>query len=319
MSKIMFVGDIHLTGINPGSRKETPEQYRELLLNKLNQLKDICNNLDIHNIIILGDLFNNNSGISNLFETEIWRKFIEFKENNIDVYTIVGNHDMLFQNDDEFKGTYLYKAFLAGIIKHLDTLDIDNTHIVGFDYNRDYKEAEDLSKYNICVAHSFYENSGFGGFGNCNLTDEKCVNLKYNAYVLGHDHVPYDIMNKNNYYVIRPGSLTRGTSKTCNLYRDVQVAVFDNISFSWEYIKLKIKPGLDVFNESVIMSKDYKIDVNDILENLEISSYTNVYDIIDSNTEQAKDKLKDNYDDVLKIVETYFESHGLFRQNKEVN
>ena len=31
MSKIMFVGDVHIKGIAPASRKETPEQYREVI------------------------------------------------------------------------------------------------------------------------------------------------------------------------------------------------------------------------------------------------------------------------------------------------
>ena len=137
MAKILFIGDTHLSAINPISRKETREQYRELLLNKLESIRQICLQDNINNVIILGDVFNNNSGIMNSFEVDIWTKFLEFKANGIELYTIIGNHDMLFQNDSEFKGTYLNKAFITGIIKHLDEITIDNVYIKGIDFGKD--------------------------------------------------------------------------------------------------------------------------------------------------------------------------------------
>ena len=322
-------GDPHLTGIGPSSRKETPEQYREVLINKLNNILQICLDKSIEYVIFLGDLFNNNSGISNYFETEIWAKFLEFKSNNISLYTIIGNHDMIFQNDQEFKGTYLYKAFLAGIIKHLDTLDIGSTHIVGVDYNKDFSSIEFQSLYNICVAHCFYENEKFGGTGNANLTEEKCRHLGYNAYVLGHDHVPYDDLNirifpdnpynDDTFKVIRPGSLTRGTSKTCNLHRKVQVVVFNTETKEWNYEEIQTKPGLEVFNENVVMQKDYKLDVQDILDNLELAYTNNVYEIMNNNMDNATKKYGlDMCKKVIDLIISYFESHGLYQLQSDI-
>lgn len=295
-----------------------------MLIGKLDNILQICKSDNIEYVIFLGDLFNNNSGISNYFETEIWAKFLEFKSNNINLYTIIGNHDMMFQNDQEFKGTYLYKAFLAGIVNHLTQLDIGSTHIVGVDYNKDFKPIEYQSLYNICVAHCFYENERFGGIGNANLTCEKCRNLGYNAYVLGHDHVPYDELNikifPDNPYndsifkVIRPGSLTRGTSKTCNLYRKVEVVIFNTETKEWNYKEISTKPGLEVFNENVVMKKDYKVDVQDILNNLELAYTNDVYEIINNNMNDAISKYGlDMYKKVINLLISYFESHGLYQ------
>lgn len=57
MSKIVFVGDIHLSGINPSSRKETREQYRQLLLDKLEAVKQICLKQEAKHVIILRRCF----------------------------------------------------------------------------------------------------------------------------------------------------------------------------------------------------------------------------------------------------------------------
>lgn len=320
MSKIMFIGDTHLTGQAPSSRKETNEQYRELLISKLESCRQICLNQDIKTVIIEGDVFNNNSGIMNSFEIEIWSKFLDFKKEGIEVYSIVGNHDMIFQSEQEFKGSYIYKAFLAGIIKHLDTLQIGPIGIVGVDYNKDYKKASDIfpnNKYNICVAHAFYENERFGGTGNSNLTDEKCVDLGYNAYVLGHDHSPYDIIDIHNYKVIRTGSLTRGTSKTCNLYRKVKVSVFDISTLEWTEVEIPTKPGKEVFNEKVVLSKDLDVNLEQLLENFSASRGMNIYDIIDSHKEEGQKKLGDKYDEVIDLITQHCESVGIYRKLDE--
>jgi len=322
MSKVVFLGDTHLTGINPSSRKETREQYRQLLLDKLESVKQICLKQGAEFLIILGDVFNNNSGISNFFEADIWHKFLEFKQEGIDVYTIIGNHDMAFQNETEFKGTYLYKAFLAGILKHLDELVLGDVTIKGIDFNGDYLLAKDLKQfnsYNICVAHAFYENEKFGGIGNGNLTYDKCKELGYNAYVLGHDHVPYADIDEPLFKVIRPGAMTRGTSKTCNLYRKVNVSVFDLDSHKWSLAEIPTKPGKDVFNEKVIMTKDIDLNLEKLLENFSASKGMSVYDIIDQHEESGKISLKESYSEVISLITQYCESVGIYRNLEESN
>ena len=314
MSKIMFVGDIHLSGIAPASRKESNEDYRKTLLNKLDNILKICIDNEVTDVIILGDVFNNNSSISNYFETDIWKRFLNFKDYNIKVHTIIGNHDMIFQNDEEFKGSYLYKAFLAGILNHLTSIKIDDVYIKGFDYNRDFVQCEDYCRYSICVAHSFYENIMFGGVGNSNLTDEKCIDLSYNAYVLGHDHTQYDDFNNGKYVVIRPGSLTRGTSKTCNLYRDVRVSMFDTSNLSWSSIVVPTKPGNEAFKEKVFIEKSLELNIDKLLENFSYSKDMGLYDIIDSRENIGRDLLKEDYDGVINIITNYCESVGIYRR-----
>ena len=315
MAKIMFVGDIHLTGVAPASRKETNEQYRQTQLDKLSAIKLACEHQGIQNVIILGDVFNNNSSISNYFETEIWSKFLEFKELGINVYTIIGNHDMIFQNDNEFKGSYLYKAFLAGIIKHLDNITIDGVYIKGFDYNKEVTQCEEYCKYSICVAHSFYENELYGGVGNSNLTEYKCIDSSFNAFVLGHDHTHYDDLHTGKFSVIRPGSLMRGTSKTCNLYRRVYVSMFNTSDLSWSSIEIQTKPGEEVFKEKVFVEKSMDLNLDKLLESFTYSKDMGLYDIIDSREDIGRKLLDKDYDNVINIIISYCESVGIYRRS----
>jgi hypothetical protein len=58
-------------------------------MNKLSSLIDICIENKISNVIFTGDMYNNNTGITNSFEGDIWKKLLEFKSNNIDIYSII--------------------------------------------------------------------------------------------------------------------------------------------------------------------------------------------------------------------------------------
>lgn len=318
MAKIMFIGDIHFSNNKPISRVGDSEEYKKLVLNKLLY----CLNYSIENkvriCIILGDVFNTSVGTDPQYVTECYKVFKKFKAANIVLYSIIGNHDMYYQQDNEFNRTTLYQCFVTELLRHLDEINIGSVTIKGIDYNKDYIPISNLkltNTYNICVAHSFYENERFGGTGNSNLTDIKCLDLGYNAYVLGHDHSLYDILDKGKYKVVRPGSLTRSTSKTCNIYRKVVVAIFDTDTLFWDYIEVPTIPGTDAFRDDVILSKQEDLNLDDILLNLEYSSNNNIYDFIDSDIDRAKSIYKDDYNSIIDIITQYLESKGVYKSN----
>lgn len=317
MSKVMFIGDLHISDKAPRSRKEEDEQYRQLILDKLSFCWNYCIINDIEYVIILGDVFNSSINIYPPYLTQVYKLFQKFKDANIKVYSIIGNHDMYYQNDSEFDKTTLYQAFSLDLINHLDKIDLPyGTRIVGLDYGKSPEKIEYNSQYNILVGHCFYENSLFTGNDNTNLTDEQCKELGYKTYVLGHDHTYYPTIDTGDYKVVRPGSLLRGTSKTCNLYRDVIIDIYDSANNSWNEVKVPIKPGTEVFNEKVIMSKNEDLDLNleNIIANLDYSSTSNEYDILDKNEENGRKELKENYEPVVELITQYLEAEGIYRK-----
>lgn len=320
MNNVMFIGDLHISDKAPRSRKEEDEQYRQLILDKLGFCYDYCS-VKVNNVkyvIILGDVFNSSINIYPPYLTQVYKLLQKFKDSGIKVYSIIGNHDMYYQNDSEFDKTTLYQAFSLGLIEHLDTLQLHDTIITGVDYGKPIPKIKEPINKNILVGHCFYENSLFTGNDNTNLTDEQCKELGYNVYVLGHDHTYYPTIDTGEYRVVRPGSLMRGTSKTCNLYRNVVVDVYDPTTYEWREVMVPVKPGTEVFNEKVIMSKneDLTLNLENIIANLDYSSTANEYDILDKNEENGRKELKENYEPVVELITQYLEAEGIYRKTE---
>lgn len=321
MSKIMFIGDVHLNNKAPASRKEEPEEYRDLILSKLDYCFNYSVGHDIQNVIIEGDIFNSSKDTDPSYVNKFYSLLKSYSD-KINIYSIIGNHDLYYNNYNDFNKTTLFQCFITGMLKPLDEIHIGPVTVKGIDYSKDFVAVSNLKQkgdYNIMVAHCFYENERFGGTGNDNLTDEKCNNLGYTAYVLGHDHTPYDKVVKKDYVVIRTGALMRGTSKTCNLYRKVNVAVFDISTFTWSEVEVPTKPGKEVFNEKVVISKDIDLNLEKLLENFSASKNVDVYSIIESHREQGQKILKEKYNSVESLIIEYLEAAGLYKQLDETN
>ena len=79
---------------------------------------------------------------------------------------------------------------------------------------------------NICVMHRYFEKKLFK---NC-LDRNQLSQLGYQVYVTGHDHQPYNTMKFDDFTLIRPGRLMRGTSDKYNL--EDNTVYLDTIAFN---------------------------------------------------------------------------------------
>ena len=306
----MFIGDVHLYSQCPGSRKDTNPAYPMYVLDKLTMCADICRERGVDKMIYLGDLFNSPSLSLGTYLGTCWNHLLGL---NIEQQTITGNHEIPYYNEKSFEGTVLDITYKTGIVKHLEKLELDNDVVIhGLDFGKSFEPIEKDGKYHICVAHAFYEND-FYGRGVDNLKASDAAKLGYDAYVLGHDHTPYAPVIENNYKVIRPGSLTRGTSKTCNLYRKVNVVIFDTIFKTFEEVEVPVKPGIEVFKERKFIEKQQEeINLDKIIHNLYAPEKNSIYKIIKADVEPAKLSMKDKYDGVINLITKYLESHGIY-------
>ena len=293
-----------------GSRKDTNPSYPMYVLDKLTMCRDICRERGVDKIIYLGDLFNSPSLSLGTYLGTCWNHLLGL---DIDQYTITGNHEIPYYNEKSFDGTVLDITYKTGIVKHLEKLELDNDVVIhGLDFGKPFEEIQKDGKYHVCVAHAFYEND-FYGKGVDNLKAVDAAKLGYDAYVLGHDHTPYAPVVENNYKVIRPGSLTRGTSKTCNLYRKVNVIIFDTLFKTFEEVEVPVKPGVEVFKERRFIEKQQEdINLDKIIHNLYAPEKNSIYKIIKADIEPAKLSMKDKYDGVISLITKYLESHGIY-------
>ena len=209
--KILFIPDVHLTSTAPISRKETNVEYIQVQYDKLKFCYDYCVKNGINTIIYEGDIFNNSTSLE-FSQLSDFISLVSSYKDKISSYSIVGNHDLYYRNMESNK-TLLHLLFSAETIKPLTQLEFDTFRIIGVDYNKPIPAIENNDKYNICVAHCFYENDFFGGTGDTNLTEKQATLLGYDAYVLGHDHTYYPTIDTGEYRVVRPRFFNEGNIK----------------------------------------------------------------------------------------------------------
>lgn len=330
--RIVFVGDTHIMSVCPSSRKETNEEYRELQYNKLKYIYENIAKDEKDIVVITGDVFHS-SALSMMAGTPKFYNDIIDLMNTRQTYTIVGNHDLYYRNDEVENTTILDNLLKAGV-HHLDLLHIyeygKKFNIYGVDYNQNFPKLLNHSdSYNIIVAHSFFEDDFYGAEGNTNLTIDAIRNYLgcYDAVVLGHDHAPYNMLQIENRIsmskktmIVRPGSLMRGTSHTCQVNRIPQVAVFDTNDLSWKYESLPVAPGQEVFKEKVLLEKDLDVNVDSILKN--INSYdksVGIYNFIKSQEESGKEAFGDRYFDIVNLIKQYLNTFGFIEGGSNDN
>ena len=300
MSKIYFIPDVHLQEQSPRSRKDA---YPTTILEKLEYIVEYVNNND-GICIFLGDVFN----AVNLPTNYLYRVVDVFKKFKKKPFAIAGNHDFPRNNMDLIDRTPLGLLQNAGFVEWLQHYEVEGRVVIeGSHYTQPIPKASQLTSTlqpmkKICVAHCFYEDS-FAQEHNLKIQD--CLNLGYDYYVLGHDHTPYPVVETTNYKVYRPGSISRGTANENQLARDkVFFLEYDTVLDTFTEISIPCLPAREVFNESIFIKKENKLDTQKVLDNLVFTSNDSIYDVLDR-SEQT--------DEIKGIVESYLQAAGIYR------
>lgn len=258
MKKLLFIGDPHFNSSNPISRADN---YREITMNKLIQLKNICINNNIDTLITTGDMFSMLDQ-SLIYMNQIIDILRDFKNKNIQVLTIIGNHDLPRNNLEFIKNSPVYTLIRSGLIHwiaekdFLTPIQLNDTWCL---YGLDYSQKELLSqinyqdnKKNILVMHYGTDNTVPAD----NIPIENL--LKFDLVVSGHDHHFYEPLKESNTLILRPGSLTRTTREKYNLERDIiayEVVLTDKISINTH--KLNVNSPDVAFKNDALSSTEY--------------------------------------------------------------
>lgn len=296
MSKILFIGDPHLNYQTPQSRKDV---YPQTMLEKIKTIANIANTQGIDDVVFLGDMFHQRYQPYSY----MMKCFMAFKEFKKAPYSIIGNHDIIFERIDTFEESPLNFLFMTGVVKHLDTLEYDDVIVKGFDYTTPITPNEITDKYVLCVAHQYYNTPLYKHY----IKPEDALGLSYPAYVLGHDHSVYDDISNDKFTVVRPGSLSRGTAHSSNLMRDVYGVIFDTVTKTFTRITIPTQKATDVFKEIKYVEKSLETSVDEIIDKMEFSADVSIYDMLD----EAKDVPKE----VIDLIVQYLEANGIFRKS----
>lgn len=280
----------------PQSRKDV---YPQTMLEKIKAVANIANTQDIDDVVFLGDMFHQRYQPYSY----MMKCFMAFKEFKKAPYSIIGNHDIIFERIDTFEESPLNFLFMTGVVKHLEELEYGDVILKGFDYTTPITKNEVSDKYVVCVAHQYYNTPLYKFY----IKPEDALNLNYPAYVLGHDHTVYDDISNEKFTVVRPGSLSRGTAHSSNLMRDVYGVIFDTVTKTFTRITIPTQKATDVFKEIKYVEKSLETSVDEIIDKMEFSADVSIYDMLD----EAKDVPKE----VIDLIIQYLEANGIFRKS----
>ena len=296
MSSIIFVGDLHLKGSSPISRVD---DYPTVILNKLESLINIAKSFSCDKIMLLGDVFD--SHITTLpYLAKVINTFRKISDAGIDVYTIVGNHDIKNNRMDSLDSSALGILISTGYLKLAPrNLAIDDTSFNCFHYPEELANNNE-SCYSVCVAHRYYE----FGLSWDSLTSEDLKSLNYDAMILGHYHVPCDTLSIEDTLLYRPGSLSRSTSEPYNKLRTPRVLVFNCLNHKTVYVDIPCERADKIFTNVVEQSNQMCFSMKDLVKFI-TSSYTSS----DLNIRDYFAKLDIPYDCRVKISD-YLDNVG---------
>lgn len=288
--RFIFVGDPHLTSATPVSRKD---DYPTSVLNKMSQVRDQAIEVGADFVVLSGDVFHTKRQPDS-FMVDLTLLLSSF---TVPVYTIVGNHDILYTNIDTLKRTPLGVLISSGAVRWLDTITLtieDSTvSLQGMDYMLDpvVPQVKKVSDFNILFAHQFAPGGNkFDTINKETFTYEDMANSLFNMFCMGHDHTPYGLASVGAKVVVRPGSLTRGTKSAVNRARGVDVAIIDifkeegTLHYDHNLFSLDILSPEVVFLDTEIKRSDVKKQISSFVkamkEHQEVDSHTEVYAII---------------------------------------
>ena len=264
MSKVIFVGDVHLKGSSPISRKDN---YAEVIPNKIRFIWDFATTIDCSTIIFLGDIFDTVNTSLQYF-SHCLSLFKEMSKKGMDLYTIVGNHDLRYDSMETLPITPLGILLESGAIKLLDSLTIDDVFIRGCHYPEKPVENDNVDFYSILLLHRFFES----GFNEEPIKKTDMEYLGYDAYILGHDHRPYPTITlENGIRIYRPGSLARNSSDSYNRLRKPRILIFDTDLKDFYYEEVQSESGENIFFEKEV---ETQVSMADLVAYLRSSYHT---------------------------------------------
>lgn len=227
--KFLFFTDSHIRGTTPKNRKDN---FYETLKNKLLEIVDISNKLDVDYILHGGDWFDRPD-----ISPSIVREFaIIIKTFEKPIYTIAGNHDIYGHNPDTIGRTML--GLLEGtgmvtLLKYDDEIilkkDGITVSLTGSSYSYDIDSEENYKKhyivkktgyadYAINIIHGMLLSKPFfEGISYTLLDDIK--DTEADITLAGHYHSGFGIKKINGKFFINTGSIVRISNSLAEIER----------------------------------------------------------------------------------------------------
>jgi len=277
---LYFLGDPHLSSRTPRSRID---DYGETCKRKL---EFVCKQAVSEDAILImaGDVFHTPVQVTSFVNAII--RII--RKSGARIYTLAGNHDVVNYNFAKVADTSLGSLIVSGVVPLLRTIKIGKWRIVAHDYGEEFSSIEptDEHPFLMIASHSFYATSHPDKM---NLEQWEVEESQAALLFLGHDHTQYPPMEVEGTTIVRPGSMTRATSHTCNYSRTPAYArvEFDTETgdYSVTYEVISHLPASDVYmiKEEATNGVDSFDDVRSLIDEIKATGAAlNPFEVLDA-------------------------------------
>lgn len=301
MVNIITAADFHFCDNPPASRTD---DYTESLFNKLDQIYNLCVKTKASHLLMPGDLFHVKTASKNSHRLtqRLIKVFKKFQENDCQVISIPGNHDLSFSSMDSLEKQPLGVLVSSGVISllsrevtswsrrqiHCITEEL-TIRFVGTAFgelkessleNVQFEKGEE--DWLICMAHVFAGPLRVNFFGNMTLGYRDMLDFGPDVFIFGHMHKDQGIQVINGKHFINVGAIARGSIAEDDVKRSPKIAV---LQISKEGIKatpviLKVKPAAEVFDLKAKEHEDQRFQqIKEFVDMISQESESEVEDI----------------------------------------
>jgi predicted phosphodiesterase len=263
--KLLVVSDTHIRGTTPSRRVDN---FKETILQKLNEVQQLAEAKKVDYVLHCGDLFDRPDTAPSIVSefVKVLRSF------SMPIYVVAGNHDLYGHNPETLPRTMLGLLAASGIVNLIpeegiileeDSLKLQLTGR-SFDYTIDNKnttaygvEKNSNVDYAVHLAHGMLLDRPVFEDGYTLIED---VETEADITVTGHYHLGYGIQEFSGNYFLNPGSLVRVSADLKEIARMPQVALIDlNDELNIDLLELETAQlGSEVLDRSELEKQKFR-------------------------------------------------------------
>jgi len=250
--KVLLTSDWHIqSGI-----------YTDIGIDYIDYLIEFCNENDIKDIIIAGDIFEKSSKIKNDAFIPLFFKFMELKEAGFNLIIILGNHDIYSVDNDSIVETF---SVFGKVVKSFEQIDIGGRTFDLLPYTKDENEIPDSGDYlitHLSIADFAFDNkyhvSEKAGF-------PRKLFAGYNKVFTGHFHRPQE--KKNIIYMGSPYQMNFGEmgQEKGFITLEVETEEWERHIYDQAPVYKKIKS--EDFQKVNVVNSFVQVEIKDKLDN----------------------------------------------------
>lgn len=215
-------------------------------------------------IIIAGDICDKpNSGFRLVFDCiELFKKY------NVEIFGILGNHDIQNHRLSSWTNTSLGLFQVADTIKLLnkEPLKYKKVNLYGMHWGESLiEQVENKDEYNLCVLHDMIIDSEklYDGQEKAIVGHTLLQDTPFSFFATGHNHQQI-LCEENNKILCNPGSISR--MNTTQLDFQPKIGLIDTDIQSFEWIDIPVPKSSDVFDiDNIQTDKQTEIDMEDFI------------------------------------------------------